>query len=83
MIWRSGYSSPGGDFLIKIFQGEGFDVYHKDVRKMFDKMQMSKPMSSRGRSREQYMLARGFRGVEVKRGFFDRVIGFSYFATRA
>lgn len=52
---------PGGDFLIKIFQGEGFDVYHKQVRTMFDKVQMRKPLSSRDRSREQYLLARGFR----------------------
>lgn len=54
---------PGGDFLIKIFHGEGFDLYHKQVRQMFDKVQMRKPLSSRDRSREQYMLARGFRGV--------------------
>ena len=53
---------PGGDFLIKIFQGEGFDQYHKDVRKMFDKVQMRKPTSSRDRSREQYLLGRGFKG---------------------
>lgn len=53
---------PGGDFLIKIFQGEGFNVYHKQVRTMFDKVQMRKPLSSRDRSREQYLLARGFRG---------------------
>ncbi|AHF65933.1 23S rRNA (uridine(2552)-2'-O)-methyltransferase RlmE [Pseudomonas cichorii] len=55
---------PGGDFLIKVFQGEGFDVYHKDIRKLFDKVQMRKPLSSRDRSREQYLLARGFRAVE-------------------
>ena len=54
---------PGGDFLIKIFQGEGFDLYHKQVRQLFDKVQMRKPLSSRDRSREQYMLARGFRGL--------------------
>ena len=53
---------PGGDFLIKIFQGEGFDVYLKDARKKFDKVIMLKPDSSRDRSREQYMLARGYRG---------------------
>ena len=53
---------PGGDFLIKIFQGEGFDVYLKDTRKKFDKVQMIKPDSSRDRSREQYLLARGYRG---------------------
>jgi len=53
---------PGGDFLIKIFQGEGFDVYLKDVRSKFDKVQMRKPSSSRDRSREQYLLARGYKG---------------------
>ncbi|PVZ12589.1 MULTISPECIES: 23S rRNA (uridine(2552)-2'-O)-methyltransferase RlmE [unclassified Pseudomonas] len=53
---------PGGDFLIKIFQGEGFDSYLKTVRQMFEKVQMRKPSSSRDRSREQYLLARGFRG---------------------
>jgi len=55
---------PGGDFLIKVFQGEGFDEYHKGIRKLFDKVQMRKPLSSRDRSREQYLLARGFRGIE-------------------
>lgn len=53
---------PGGDFLIKIFQGEGFDSYLKEVRGAFDKVQMRKPLSSRDRSREQYLLARGFKG---------------------
>lgn len=52
---------PGGDFLIKVFQGEGFDEYLKQVRERFDKVIMRKPASSRDRSREQYLLARGFR----------------------
>jgi 23S rRNA (uridine2552-2'-O)-methyltransferase len=56
---------PGGNFLIKIFQGEGFDTYLKDARKKFDKIQMIKPDSSRGSSREQYMLAWGYRGGSV------------------
>lgn len=50
---------PGGDFLIKIFQGEGFDEYLKEVRSHFDKVVMRKPASSRDSSREQYLLARG------------------------
>ena len=54
---------PGGDFVIKIFQGEGFDVFLKDVRRKFDKVQMRKPSSSRDRSREQYMVAKGFKGA--------------------
>ncbi|PTU73952.1 23S rRNA (uridine(2552)-2'-O)-methyltransferase RlmE [Pseudomonas mangrovi] len=56
---------PGGDFLIKIFQGEGFDTYLKQVRERFEKVQMRKPLSSRDRSREQYLLARGFRGNDM------------------
>ncbi|MCH4877557.1 23S rRNA (uridine(2552)-2'-O)-methyltransferase RlmE [Pseudomonas sp. TMW22090] len=52
---------PGGNFVIKVFQGEGFDAYVKDARQKFDKVQMIKPDSSRGSSREQYMLAWGFR----------------------
>lgn len=56
---------PGGNFVIKIFQGEGFDVYLKDARKKFDKIQMIKPDSSRGSSREQYMLAWGYRGSDA------------------
>ncbi|MDG6404635.1 SAM-dependent methyltransferase, partial [Pseudomonas quasicaspiana] len=40
-------------FLIKVFQGEGFDMYHKDIRKLFDKVQMRKPSSSRERSRDE------------------------------
>lgn len=54
---------PGGDFLIKIFQGEGFDDYLRQVRDGFERVQMRKPESSRDRSREQYLLARGFRGL--------------------
>lgn len=53
---------PGGNFLIKIFQGEGFDTYLKNARRKFDKVQMIKPDSSRDSSREQYMLAWGYRG---------------------
>jgi len=53
---------PGGNFVIKVFQGEGFDAYVKGARQKFDKVQMIKPDSSRGSSREQYMLAWGYRG---------------------
>lgn len=51
----------GNDFLIK--QGEGSDAYHEQVRALFDKVQMHKPLSSRDRACEQYLLARGFRGA--------------------
>ncbi len=50
---------PGGDLLIKLFQGEGFDALLKDLRGRYDKVLMRKPKASRARSREVYALARG------------------------
>jgi 23S rRNA (uridine2552-2'-O)-methyltransferase len=52
---------PGGDFLTKIFQGEGFDEYLTVLRASFDKVVIRKPKASRPKSREVYMLARGFK----------------------
>lgn len=56
---------PRGNFLIKIFQGEGFDDYLKQIRENFDKVHIRKPSSSRDRSREQYLLAKGFKDTAV------------------
>lgn len=53
---------PGGDFLVKVFQGEGFDDYLGDMRRRFDRVMTRKPEASRARSREVYLLGRGFRG---------------------
>lgn len=53
---------PGGDFLIKVFHGEGFDEYFKLMRSRFDKVVTRKPDASRGRSRETYLLGKGFKG---------------------
>lgn len=52
---------PQGEFLIKLFQGEGFDAYLKALRSSFASLKMRKPEASRGRSREVYALATGFR----------------------
>lgn len=52
---------PGGDFVVKLFQGEDFDGYVKRVRTLFDKVRIVKPRASRPRSREVYLLARGRR----------------------
>lgn len=49
---------PGGDFLVKLFQGEGFDGFVREVRSLFGKVQVRKPKASRSRSREVYLLAR-------------------------
>jgi 23S rRNA (uridine2552-2'-O)-methyltransferase len=51
----------GGDFLIKLFQGEGFDAYVADLRKRYTKLAIRKPAASRRRSNEVYALATGKR----------------------
>lgn len=53
---------PGGDYLMKIFQGEGFQEYYKLLQKNFTKVVTRKPKASRARSAEIYLLAKGFKG---------------------
>jgi len=53
---------PGGSFLSKVFQGEGFDELLRDTRSSFEKVLTRKPQASRARSREVYLLGRKFRG---------------------
>jgi 23S rRNA (uridine2552-2'-O)-methyltransferase len=51
----------GGTFLIKMFQGAGFEEYMTEVRKSFASVAIRKPKSSRPRSNEVYILAKGFK----------------------
>ena len=53
---------PKGNFVVKVFQGTGSDAYLKDVRTSFEKVSVRKPKASRPRSREVYVMARGFKG---------------------
>ncbi|GHB04086.1 23S rRNA (uridine(2552)-2'-O)-methyltransferase RlmE [Modicisalibacter luteus] len=53
---------PGGRFLTKVFQGEGFDDFLKELRGSFTRVVTRKPEASRARSREVYLLAEGFKG---------------------
>lgn len=50
----------GGSFLVKLFQGAGFDAYVRDVEGRFGKVRRIKP-ASRPQSREIYLLARDYR----------------------
>jgi 23S rRNA (uridine2552-2'-O)-methyltransferase len=49
---------PGGDYVVKLFQGTDFDGYVREVRSLFNKVHVRKPKASRPRSREVYLLAR-------------------------
>jgi len=52
----------GGAFLVKLFQGVGFDSFLKDLRSRYAKIVTRKPKASRARSSEVYALGTGFRG---------------------
>ncbi len=51
----------GGTFLVKIFQGTGFDHYHQQIKQTFKSVVIRKPKASRARSNEVYILGKGFK----------------------
>ncbi|WP_346837335.1 23S rRNA (uridine(2552)-2'-O)-methyltransferase RlmE [Microbulbifer sp. SAOS-129_SWC] len=53
---------PGGAFVAKVFQGEGFDELIRELRGSYSSVVTRKPGASRPRSREVYVVARGFKG---------------------
>ncbi len=53
---------PGGGFAAKVFQGEGFDEFLKALRAKFASVATRKPEASRARSRECYLVAKGYKG---------------------
>jgi 23S rRNA (uridine2552-2'-O)-methyltransferase len=53
---------PRGTFVAKLFQGVGSDEYLKELRTAFEKVSIRKPAASRPRSREVYLVAKGFKG---------------------
>ncbi|MEE4145088.1 MAG: 23S rRNA (uridine(2552)-2'-O)-methyltransferase RlmE [Halieaceae bacterium] len=55
--------APGGAFVSKVFQGEGFDELFREARGSFGKVLTRKPKASRPRSREVYVVATDFRGA--------------------
>ena len=52
--------AEGGVFVSKIFQGEGFDAVLTEARRHFRRVITRKPEASRPRSREVYLVAKGF-----------------------
>jgi 23S rRNA (uridine2552-2'-O)-methyltransferase len=52
---------PGATFVAKMFQGAGSDDYLRQLRASFDKVLIRKPAASRPKSREVYVVAKGFR----------------------
>ncbi len=59
---------PKGDFVAKVFQGAGSEAFLKDLRSSFEKLMIRKPAASRPRSREVYVVAKGFKGAAAAKG---------------
>lgn len=51
---------PKGGFIIKTFQGEGFEAFLKQVRLVFTAVSIRKPAASRSNSAEVYLVATGY-----------------------
>lgn len=51
--------NPDGSFLVKVFQGAGFEDFYKLMRSRFTRMVSRKPKASRDRSSELYLLGTG------------------------
>jgi len=51
---------PGGDFVCKLFQGEGIDEFIATARRAFKRVKVMKPKASRAGSREVYLVARNY-----------------------
>jgi len=52
---------PGGAFVAKVFQGEGFEEYIRDMKDSFNRVVTRKPKASRPRSKEVYQVGTGFK----------------------
>jgi len=59
---------PKGNFVSKVFQGEGSDDFLKELRTSFEKVLIRKPAASRPRSREVYVVAKGFKPNTLEAG---------------
>lgn len=51
---------PNGNFLVKVFQGQEYDAFLKSLRVAFKTVSIRKPEASRSRSRENYLVCKGF-----------------------
>ena len=60
--FSSQHLKPGGSFLVKVFQGSGFQEYFRLMRGRFRSQVTRKPAASRDRSKELYLLGKGHLG---------------------
>lgn len=54
---------PGGNLLVKVFQGSGFDEFRRAMQGAFGSVVVRKPAASRDRSTEVYLVGKGLRAA--------------------
>ena len=59
--FATGWVQPGGDLVVKAFQGEGFAELQQQMQREFEKVYVRKPKASRDRSREVYLVGKGLK----------------------
>ena len=52
---------PQGNFLVKVFQGSGFEELVAEIRRRFARVMIRKPEASRSRSNEVYLVGKGLK----------------------
>jgi 23S rRNA (uridine2552-2'-O)-methyltransferase len=62
-----GLLRPGGNLLMKVFQGEETEALFREVKRSFTYTKRTKPRASRGQSAETYLIGKGFRGGDAPR----------------
>ena len=59
--FAANHLKPQGNFLVKVFQGSGFETLVADIRHRFVQVMIRKPEASRSRSNEVYLVAKGLK----------------------
>ena len=61
LYFAANHLKPQGNFLVKVFQGSGFETLVADIRRRFVEVMIRKPEASRSRSNEVYLVAKGLK----------------------
>lgn len=60
--------TPGGDFVVKVFEGRDVDALREDMQAEFEYVRTTAPKASRKESSEIYLIAKGFLTAPVEEG---------------
>jgi 23S rRNA (uridine2552-2'-O)-methyltransferase len=75
LSFAEAHLQPGGDFAVKVFQGSGLAPLEKAVRERFAKAYVRKPKASRDRSREIFLVGKGYVPAQASRAVVPGIPG--------